>query len=81
MILIIMLKPKILYNHKTNTFKKFGSSKDETIFNIYSVSVVLAIIIYLFFNNIKKKKSDPLIDNSDILKQILSQKILSKIID
>lgn len=89
MIIILIIKPSFLYDHDKNEFKKFGTEDNETILNIYSISVLLAFFLYIFFNSINKKRGtfkkinniDPNIEgfnNNDILKQIMNQQLLNQ---
>lgn len=48
-IIIVVVKPEIMYNHKTNKFKSFGFSDNETLFAFPIVSLSIAVLLYFFF--------------------------------
>jgi len=54
MFLIIYYKPNIMYSHKHKKFKQFGVDHNRTIFTLPIVSILIAIILYLFFSYLEK---------------------------
>ena len=53
---LIIVKPDFIYDHKGSKFRKFGYTKDETMFPISILSVFIAVAIAILFS---------LIGNSD----------------
>lgn len=47
LIAIVMIKPKFLINSKTGAWKEFGFGEGKSCFNLFTVSVILAIFAYL----------------------------------
>ena len=47
-IIIILIRPHFLYDRKNNKFKSFGTKRNETIFSLPIISILLAISIYIF---------------------------------
>ena len=48
-IIIILIKPESMYDHKTKTFKQFGFEKGQTFFSFPVMCIVMAIVLYLIF--------------------------------
>lgn len=48
-IIILVLKPSIMYCDKTKKFKSFGCGKNQTLFCFPLVCIVSVIILYLVF--------------------------------
>ena len=48
-IIIILIKPDTMYEHKTKTFKQFGFEKGQTLFSFPVISIVMAVILYVIF--------------------------------
>ena len=46
MIIIVVIKPKFLYDKEKQKFKSFGTDKDETVFAMPVMSVISCVIIY-----------------------------------
>ena len=63
-IIIIFIKPNIIYDKKINKFKSFGTRKNETLFSFHVIAIILAIIIYLFFLILDKLQNNKNINNS-----------------
>lgn len=53
MLILYFIKPEFIYSNSKHEFKQFGTTKGKTIFPIYVVAIILAIVIYLFFYNWK----------------------------
>jgi len=51
---IIIFKPDFLYDKKHNRFKSFGTRKNTTILSLPIFSILLAVLIYTFFQWIEK---------------------------
>lgn len=47
MLLIFVKKPKLMYDN--NEIKKFGTGKNETIYSLGVVSLVIAVIVFYIF--------------------------------
>lgn len=47
--LILIVKPKFMYCHKSNRFRQFGFGKGQTLLAFPSVCVGSGILLYLFF--------------------------------
>lgn len=56
--MIIIIKPNFVYDHDKFRFKKFGYTKDKSIFSIETLSVIFAIIIIMIFSLIGNNKSE-----------------------
>lgn len=54
MLLLILIKPKLIYSKKNKKFRKFGYKKNQTIFTLPILSIIIAIIIYIFILLIHK---------------------------
>jgi hypothetical protein len=50
-IIIVVTKPDIMYNHKTKRFRSFGTGggPDQTLFAFPLVALVSAVLLYIFF--------------------------------
>lgn len=75
--LLIIIKPNFIYDHDNLKFKKFGHSKDKTLFSIGILAIVLAIIVIIIFSFGGKEEK---IDNTDKDKIILSKDDLYKLL-
>lgn len=42
-------KPSLIYDHTTHKFKKFGTSKNETIIPIHVIGILLVMVLYMLF--------------------------------
>jgi hypothetical protein len=51
---IIIFKPDFLYDNKHKRFKSFGTRKNTTILSLPIFSILLAVLIYTFFQWIDK---------------------------
>ena len=56
MILLYLVKPNFLFYNKGKKclFKKFGCGKNKTVFSIHIISLVLAILMYIFMTCVNK---------------------------
>lgn len=52
-ILLIIIKPEIIYNNKTNEFKTFGSGENKTLLPFPVVCISIGIMLYMIFLLIK----------------------------
>jgi len=52
-ITLVILKPEIMYCHKTNQFKAFGYGKNKTILSFSFVSITSAVILYMLFSTVE----------------------------
>jgi len=59
MIILFLTKPNLIYCSKTNRFRQFGTSRGNTLLPIYIIGILLAVILYVFFYSIMKKKDQP----------------------
>ncbi|ARF09426.1 hypothetical protein Indivirus_1_49 [Indivirus ILV1] len=48
-IILLVVKPDIMYNNKTKKFKSFGCGKDQTFFAFPLVVLASVILFYFFF--------------------------------
>lgn len=48
-LLLYILKPDIIYDRNTNKFRQFGTTDGKTLLPIYVIAILLAIILYIFF--------------------------------
>jgi hypothetical protein len=91
MILLHIKKPDIIYDKKKKEYRQFGTSNGKTLLPIYVVGILIAIIIYIFFNNISQEcipKEDTIKENYNTsnqihqiqsqIQQILQQQILQQ---
>ena len=62
MLLLYITKPDIIYNKDKNEFRQFGTTYGKTLLPIYVIGILLAIILYVFFNYISRPNKDK-IDN------------------
>jgi hypothetical protein len=89
--LIHIKKPNIVYDNKKKEYRHFGTINGKTLLPIYVIGILLAITIYVFFNNMSKSNnSDKYVINkcdleqkmqhihTQIQQQILQQQILQQ---
>jgi len=69
MIILFMTKPNLIYCPKTNRFRQFGTSRGHTLLPIYIIGILLAVILYVFFYSIMKKK-----DSNNHIDQLISER-------
>ena len=50
---LLVVKPKFMYCHKTNKFKSFGLEKKQTLFSFPVISISSGILLYLLFLGIE----------------------------
>lgn len=48
-IILLVLKPQFMYCNKKKKFKSFGLGQDKVFFCFPVVSIIAAIILYIFF--------------------------------
>lgn len=48
-IILLVIKPNIMYNNKTKKFKSFGCGEDQTFFAFPLVALASIVILYIFF--------------------------------
>lgn len=53
-IILILYKPNIIYDNKSKKFKQFGVDKQSSLLPLPILSLLIAIIIYIFFSYIEK---------------------------
>ncbi len=58
--MLIIIKPDFLYDHVNSKFKEFGNKKNNTIFTIGIVSILLAVAIGIIFSLFQNK--EPVLD-------------------
>jgi lipopolysaccharide export LptBFGC system permease protein LptF len=66
MLLLYIIKPDVVYDHKYNQFRQFGTTNGKTLLPIYVIGILLSIILYVFFHNLatSNKSSDNLLNHS-----------------
>ena len=64
MVLLYIIKPETLYDNNKKEFKQFGVEDGKTLLPIYIVGILLAIILYVLFNQLAKIYNSKIIDNS-----------------
>jgi len=59
-LILILIKPDFLYDHNNKQYKKFGRNKNsnETFFTLPVISIISALIIFLFVRLISKTKHE-----------------------
>ena len=48
-ILLVLIKPNFIYDHKTNKFKSFGCGENKTLISFPVVCIGVGIVLYLIF--------------------------------
>lgn len=62
-LIIFIIKPDFTYDNEKKRFKKFGFAKNKTLFPIYIIAFIMAILLYIFFYNISVRSSKcPVVD-------------------
>ncbi len=59
MIIIVILKPDFVYDHKNKQYREFGFTQEKTVFTMPIIAILLAIIMTIIFRLLKstdKKK-------------------------
>lgn len=54
MLIFIITKPEFMYSKKYKRYKKFGIKKNQTIFTLPLISILLATIIYIIILTLYK---------------------------
>jgi len=54
--ILFLTKPNLIYCSKTKQFRQFGTSRGKTLLPIYIIGILLAVVLYVFFYSIMKKK-------------------------
>ena len=49
MCIIVLLRPKFMYNHKTKKFKSFGFDENKTLLSLPVVCIFSSILLYFIF--------------------------------
>lgn len=66
MALIYIYKPDAIYDRAKREFRQFGTDDGKTLMPIYVIAILIAIILYVLFNQIAKLTvSTETLDNSD----------------
>jgi hypothetical protein len=47
--ILLIIKPNFMYDYENDQFKSFGTSEGKTMFAFSSVSIAVAILLYLIF--------------------------------
>lgn len=96
MFLLYIIKPSVIYNDEINEFRQFGTTDGKTLLPIYVIGILLAILLYIFFNHLTvtvKKNQELKIDNCNYciqqqiqqmqnqIQYLINQQILTKKID
>jgi len=58
MLILIFIKPEFMYSKKNKKYKKLGYKKNQTLFTMPILSILIAIIIYIFVLLIHKLNSN-----------------------
>lgn len=53
-LVVAMMKPNFMYDHKSDKFKEFGFTNDKTPFTIIIFSAITSFIIYNFIFMLNK---------------------------
>ena len=53
-IILIFYKPNIIYDKKLKKFKQFGVDKNSSLLPLPILSLIIAIIVYIFYSYIEK---------------------------
>jgi hypothetical protein len=79
-IIIIFIKPELIYDKKNNKFKSFGTKKNQTLLSFHVIAIILAFILYIFFlllDKIQNKNNNnlniPYINQHNMIPQIYPQ--------
>lgn len=51
---IIIFRPDFLYDNKHHRFRSFGTTKNKTLLSLPIFSILIAVLIYIFFSFIDK---------------------------
>lgn len=54
-LLLVLSKPDFVYDNNKKKYREFGRENGQTLFTLPIVAIFLAIILALFFSNIKHK--------------------------
>lgn len=73
MILLCVMKPTIIYDYKKNEYRQFGMTGNKTLLPIHVIGLSSAIIIYVFFAHLHKKKNKNTELTQTIQRQIIDQ--------
>ena len=53
LIILLIVRPNIIYSKENNKLKKFGTQKDETLIPLPILSIAISVLLYIFFSLIK----------------------------
>jgi hypothetical protein len=56
--MLILIKPKYIYDYNKLKFKEFGIGDDKQLITLYSIAILSAIIIAVIFMSKKNNKND-----------------------
>jgi TolA-binding protein len=65
MALIYIIKPEAIYDRENREFRQFGTDDGKTLMPIYVIAILIAIILYVLFNQIAKIMN-PIQPDSDL---------------
>ena len=51
---VIIFKPDFIYDNKHHRFRSFGTTKNKTLLSLPIFSILIAVLIYIFFSWIEK---------------------------
>jgi hypothetical protein len=71
---VIIFKPDFIYDKKHNKFKSFGVNKNKTLLSLPIFSILIAVLIYIFFSWIEKINIIQYQYNNLIQQQLLNNK-------
>ena len=71
MILLYTIKPNVIYDNEKREFRQFGMTEGKTLLPIYVISILLALILYVFFYYLSQKD---IINNESFEQKISSLK-------
>ena len=66
-IIIVILKPDLIFDKKNNKFKSFGTKKNQTLLSFHTISILLAFVIYIFFLLIDKLQNPETINHHQFI--------------
>ena len=62
MTLLYVMKPDAIYDSKKKQFRQFGTGDSKTLLPIYVVGILMAVILYVLFNQLAKMYGEPVQD-------------------
>ena len=63
MILVIIIKPDVIYDSTKKEFRQFGTTAGKTLMPIYVIGILIAMLLYIFFYYLSTDKSSNKTEN------------------